>query len=150
MELPQILSLSGRHCYRLSCNYGYCFEGVSYEKEGFVTVSAAAMEDDERSADFGSASLLFSLPDDFSSVSIQEDGSYLMSLSDMSENTIRIGNATIAGDTLQVSVSYLQPSESDGDTPGESRLLSEYQFLCTASQNAAGWSVQTVSSSVRQ
>jgi len=98
---------------------------------------------------FGSGVSL-SLPDDFSSVSIQEDGSYLMSLSDMSENTIRIGNATIAGDTLQVSVSYLQPSESDGDTPGESRLLSEYQFLCTASQNTAGWSVQTVSSSVRQ
>lgn len=134
--------------YRLSCNYGYFFEGVSYEKEGFVTVSAAAMEE---MADrcFGSGVSL-SLPDDFSSVSIQEDGSYLMSLSDMSENTIRIGNATIAGDTLQVSVSYLQPSESDGDTPGESRLLAEYQFLCTASQNTAGWSVQTVSSSVRQ
>ncbi len=121
---------------------------MSYEKEGFVTVSAAAMEE---MADrcFGSGVSL-SLPDDFSSVSIQEDGSYLMSLSDMSENTIRIGNATIAGDTLQASVSYLQPSESDGDTPGESRLLAEYQFLCTASQNTAGWSVQTVSSSVRQ
>lgn len=56
---------------------------MSYEKEGFVTVSAAAMEE---MADrcFGSGVSL-SLPDDFSSVSIQEDGSYLMSLSDMSE-----------------------------------------------------------------
>ena len=134
--------------YRLSCNYGYFYDGVSYEKEGYVIVPAAAAEEMAKTC-FGSGVSL-SLPDTFTSVLLQDDGSYQMTLSDMSSNTIRIGEYSVSGDTLQVSVSYQEASDSEGDTPPESKELAAYQFLCTSSETAAGWSVQNVTAFVRQ
>lgn len=109
---------------RLCCNYGYYFEGVSFEELGYVLVPAETM-DEMAGLCFSGLTLPEELPED-GSVERKADGSYRLPLVNMSDEIIRLEDTELSEEGGTVSVGIYLP----GEEPGEEEKAAEYIVTC--------------------